>query len=237
MARKPKADGIGHNSGEPLSDEDRAALVQFHAVNIFKAEHVVAQAKASYDAAKGDVRSHFAKVKGDLGITRKDFEEVLTAMKMTENEFRSHENRRARRFADAGLPVGKQLDLFAAGDTVDEKVEAEAEGYRAGRRADDPVPPKTVSPILHTDWMAGWHRGQEENGANFRRAAEILEARKAKDVALDAVDEDLGDADEVDEEDQLDEAARKLKRQGWAKPAPAEDTFGGFAEAGELASA
>lgn len=236
MARKPKADGIGHNSGEPLSDEDRAALVQFHAVNIFKAEHVAARAKADYDAAKSDLRSHFAKVKGDLGFTRKDFEEVLTAMKMTEAEFRSTENRRNKRFQLAGLPVGKQLDLFAAGDTVDEKVAAEAEGYRAGRRADDPVPPKTVSPILHPDWMAGWHRGQAENSANFRRAAEILEARKAKAVGLDAVEEDVGD-DDIDEEDVLDDAARKLKRTGWANPAPAEDAFGGFAEAGELASA
>jgi hypothetical protein len=223
MARKPKADGIGHNSGEPLTDDDIRALSQHHALKIIKAERTAANIKGDYDEARGEVKAAFALVKADLGYTRKDFEEILAKMRMGEAEFRISETKRVRRFALAGLPVEGQMDLFAAPtDTADERVQTEAEGYRAGRRADDPTVPANIAPILAPDWLKGWHAGQEDNGRDFIRANEIIDARKAKAVALDPVEEDTGD---VDPEDALDDAARKLKRTGWAEPTEAEAEF------------
>lgn len=219
MARTPKADGIGHNSAEPLTDDEIAALQHYYADKIRRQDRKAAEAKAAYDLERTEVNSLFALVKGDLKYSRKEFEEVLAAQDKSEAEFRHDEAKRARRFSLHGLPVGAQLEMFS-GDTVDDAREAEANGYRAGRRADDPIPPSTLSTMFHQDWMRGWERGQAENLAQFAKANEIIEARKAKSVALDPVEEDIGD--EVDPEDALDDAARKLKRTGWAEPTAAE---------------
>jgi len=221
MARKPTAGDHGHNSGEPLTDDEIAALQHYYADKIRRQDRKAAEAKAAYDLERTEVNSLFALVKGDLKYSRKEFEEVLAAQDKSEAEFRHDEAKRARRFSLHGLPVGAQLEMFS-GDTVDDAREAEANGYRAGRRADDPIPPSTLSTMFHQDWMRGWERGQAENLAQFAKAHEIIEARKAKSVALDPVEEDMGD---VDPEDALDDAARKLKRTGWAEPTSAESEF------------
>lgn len=223
MARKPKADGIGHNSSaEPLTDDEIAALQHYYAHKIRVQQRKADEAKAAYDLERTEVNSLFALVKGELKYSRKEFEEVLAAQDKTEAEFRWDEAKRARRFSLHGLPVGAQLEMFS-GDTVDEAREAEANGYRAGRRADDPVAPSSIASMFTTDWMRGWTKGQDENLAQFAKANEIIAARKAASVALDPVEEDVGE--EIDPEDALDDAARKLKRSGWAEPTEAEAEF------------
>ena len=217
MPREPKA-GVGHNS-KPLTDEEKAALQHFHTVQIIEAQRVAAAKKAEYDAASGVVNKAFAALKGDLGYKRKDFEENIALLKMTETEFRNHENDRSRRLSLSGLPMGTQLDMFA-GDTVDDALEAEANGYRAGRRADDPKPPEHIAPMFHTDWMRGWTRGQDENAAQFLVAQGVIDARaKAADPkgGLTGEDEDPDEA--------VKRQARELENAGWTQPTDEEQSF------------
>lgn len=228
MARQSRAVGADHN--QQLTDDERSALLHYYAVKIRTADKVAVLKKADYDTARSVVNGLFSNARGDLGITRKEFEEVLAAQAMTEAEFRHAEAKRSQRFSLAGLPVGTQLDMFGAGaaDTVDEQAGAEQDGFRAGRRADDPVPPDHIAPILHPDWMAGWHRGQEANAADFLKAQGILDARDASKQADgdDAADEPVGDVPEEDEDEVIDKAARRLKQSGFtersAEPEPAE---------------
>lgn len=219
MARK--TNGQGHNSGDPLTDDEKAALLHRHMVTIRMAQKAADVIKATYDAARTTVNNHFAAAKGDLGINRKNLTELLDALGLTEVAFRHNENARRERFELAGLPMGGQLDMFAT-DTVGDREAARADGYRAGLRADDMVVPDNIATMFHGDWQDAWRDGQAENLRKFAIANGVDEARKAKAVTLDPVEEDIGD---VDPEDALDDAARKLKRTGWAEPQAAEAEF------------
>lgn len=209
---RTRTTGPGHNSGD-LTDDEKSALQHFHTVKILAAEKVAAVKKAEYDAARNDVTKGLAALKGDLGYSRKEFEENLLLLRMTEAEFRNHENKRTKRLSLSNLPVGVQLDMFA-GDTVDDALEAETNGHRAGRRADDPTPPSTVAPMFHTDWMRGWSRGQDENAAQFLVAQTVIDAR-AKAAGDLTIDEE---EPEVEEDEAIDAAAKKLKKGGWTEP-------------------
>jgi hypothetical protein len=106
-------------------------------------------------------------------------------------------------------------------DTVDDAIAAEANGYRAGRRADDPVPPKDISPILHPDWMRGWHAGQAFNGRQLAKAAEVLARPKPGEMAA-APAETRGRPGRP----RGDQAqANALKDGGWVEPRPDETAF------------
>jgi len=219
MARKPKAGDHGHNSGEPLTDDELAALQHYYADKIRQQQRKADLAKAAYDLERTEVNGLFALVKGDLKYSRKEFEEVLAAQAKTEAEFRHDEAKRARRFTLHGLPVGTQIDMFS-GDAADDAAEADANGYRAGRRADDPIPPTSLSTMFHQDWMRGWERGQGENLEQFAKANEIIAARAAKAVELQP--EAPAAEDGREPEEVIADAARKLKREGWAEPTAAE---------------
>lgn len=220
MGRKPKEAGIGHNGPEPLTDDEQADLIAYYGDKIRRQQRTAAEAKAEYDAERTEVNSLFALVKGELQISRKDFEALLLAQDMTEAEFLHAEAKRHSLYALAGLPVGAQIDLFAnAADTADDQAHAYANGKRAGLRGDDPVPPATTSPILHPDWMRGWTDGQAELGERMVRAAALIEARKPAPVA--EVESDEEDPDPTDPE-AVDAAARKLKRSGFMDRAEAD---------------
>lgn len=222
-AKTNGAAGEGHNSAG-LTDDEKSDLIAYYGDKIRKQNHVALQAKADYDAERDELKSLYAKVKGDLLITRKDFEALLAAGDMSEAEFRHAETKRANLFKLAGLPVGQQIDMFAhAADTADEAAEAEANGKRAGLRGDDPSPPSTVSPILHPSWMKGWSEGQAELGARLIRGAELIAKRGLP--AADAEPENLNaEAEEEDpgDPDVLRRKAKALKESGFMEPGPAE---------------
>ena len=224
MPRGKKTDGAGHNSAGAaveITDDERAALSQHHQLKIREARRAAEKIKAQYDEAREVVNERFALCKGDLGYSRKQFEELLALGDMTEAQFQAAERARTGRILEAGLkPEGTQLDL-ALGDTVDDKIGAEADGYRAGRRGDDPTPPDNIAPFLHPDWTSGWHRGQGVTGELMIKAAEILAARKKPTVALELEEPE----EEGDEDDDLDEAALALAESGWTKPTADEAAF------------
>lgn len=204
MARSKPAE-IGDNTGA-LTDEERGALITHYVINIRHQRRIADEKKAAYDLERGEVNNLFALVKGELQISRKDFERTLDELEMTEAEFRSYVGKEHNRRVLAGLPVGEQIDLFAhvARDTADDQAEAFANGLRAGRRGDDFTPPDTLSPVLHPDFMAGWHEGQAEIGRKMILAAEVL-ARRGEPQA-DAEPENLNDEEP---EPGTPEAARK----------------------------
>lgn len=215
MARATTTAGIGHNQ-EPLTEEQKSALLHHHLIAIRKLEQTARVIKATYDSAKNDVSKAMAACKGDLGFKRKDLEDLLAALDMTESEFRMAENARRERYSLAGLPIGAQLDMFAA-DTVGDRDAARADGYRAGLRADDFVVPERIDPLFHADWQHGWSDGQAENGRRLALAIGIIEERaKPAEAAV------IGDEpeNEADEDEAIDEAARKLKRNGFTKRTP-----------------
>lgn len=227
MPKKNARAEAGHNSNAPLTEEERDALATHFALSIIAKERIAQQKKADYDAAKSDVNGVFKLIKKELGESRKDFErDVLDVMGMSEAEYIAAETKRLRRHQMAGAkPVGAQLDLIdAINDTVDDAISAEAEGYRAGRRADDPVPPSHISSIFLQDWMRGWTRGQEVNCKAEAMAAEILARPKPGELV------EGEDPDEDEEDDDLDPnsiraQARELAKSSWMEPTADEQTF------------
>ena len=209
MARSKPAE-IGDNAGG-LTDEERAALMTNFSIRIRQQRRKADEKKAAYDAERQEVNNLFALVKGELQISRKDFERILEEQEMSEAEFRAYIGKQRNLRVLAGLPVGEQIDLFnhVAKDTADEQAEAHANGYRAGSRGDDGIPPETLSPVLHQDWLAGWNEAQAEIGRKMALAAEVLARRGEPDAEAEA--EDLGDDDEGPEPGTPE--ARKAERE------------------------
>jgi hypothetical protein len=227
MARAKKAAGLGHNStAAPLSDDDVAALLTFHQLKILEGQRKLDALLVDVKSARDIVNGAFKRLTADTQVTRKDFEtEVLAKLNMTEAEYLASERKRTRLHKLSGLKQGEQISLLdAIEDTVDEALTAEANGYRAGRRADDPVVPKTLNPIFHPDWMRGWDKGQQENIMALTRADTILAERakapKAGEMVADAEDEGDGDDDQIDLEDEVAAQMKALKDSGWADDAP-----------------
>jgi hypothetical protein len=208
--QEPAPPPSGHNK-PPLSDEDAAALTTHYELKIREAQRKVDAIQIDLKSARDVVNGHFKRMTADLGFSRKEFEaEVIATANMSEAEYLAAERKRARLHRLAGKNPGEQLDLVdAIEDTVDDEIAAEAEGYRAGRRADDPSPPKHIAGIMQPAWMRGWHKGQEENGLRLARAAEVLKARDAPPATVG--EQASGDFAEDNPEIDVDAAARKLK--------------------------
>ncbi|MBI5940124.1 MAG: hypothetical protein HY859_06835 [Caulobacterales bacterium] len=227
--------GKGHN-GPPLTDDEIAALQHYYASDIRRKQKAVGEAEAVLKTKRTAVNSSFALVKAHLVYSRKEFEEVLAAEEMGEREFLVKEAARARRLQLHGLKPGDQVPLDF--DTVTEAMLAEADGYRAGLRDEEPKPPEHVSGILHPDWMRGWHRGDVDAKEKVSLAERILAIWNEQDGSgLEAADEDDEDededgdaeleaaAEEVDPQEEIDRQARKLKEEGWTEPTPEERSF------------
>lgn len=210
----------------PLTEDEQGALTVHHALEILRDRKVAAQKKADYEAANAVVNGHFKMVSKDLNYTRKEFEaEVIEKLGMTDAEYRNAEARRAKLHRLAGLKPGDQIDLIAhvLPDTVDEALAAEADGYRAGRRADDPFPPENISPVMQPDWLRGYHAGQEFNGLQLAKAAEVLARPKPGEMVAGSDPDD--DDEQIDVEDVVDQGARDLRANGWAEPTSEEAEF------------
>lgn len=217
----------GHNGAKvPLTEDEAGALTVYYELKIIEDQRKVEAKKVELDGLREVVNGHFKRMTADLGFTRKEFDaEVIVKGKMTETEYLNSEARRDRLHRLSGRQPGQQIDLIdeVLKDTVDEALQAEHDGYRAGRRADDPVPPTTLSTIFHQDFMRGWHAGQAFNTLQLGKAAEVLARPKPGEMAA-APDEDAEDEDPADPE-VIKAKAAKLKKDGWAEPTPAETQF------------
>lgn len=188
MARgKKKTDdatppGEGHNV--VIDEEGRAALNQYYTLKL--RQSIAEAAKAEAKEAQEEVNSWFSKARGDLGYTRKEMEEQIALQNMTEAQFLAHEARRRQRMVESGLPV--MNDLFDKKiETITDTEEAEANGYRAGRRADEPKVPDEIDGSLHSMWMQGWHRGQGDNAKQLEKADAIITSRATPNAGAETL--------------------------------------------------
>jgi hypothetical protein len=210
----------------PLTEEEQAALTTYYELKIIEDTRKLDALLVDVKGARDIVNGHYKRMTADLGFTRKEFEaEVVDLGRLSEAEYLHREARRTKLHVLSGRKPGEQLSLIdAIQDTVDEAMAAEGAGYRAGRRADDPVPPKEVSPILHQDWMRGWHAGQEYNGLQLTRAHEIMARPKPGQLAA-GTDPDEAEDEGGDDVNDVAAGAQALKDSGWAGPTPEEATF------------
>ncbi|MCR5875140.1 hypothetical protein LRS10_13660 [Phenylobacterium sp. J426] len=230
MARaKRNPPGVGHNHRE-LTDEERGALVTSFTTKLITAGKEVDRLDSELKSARKVVNGIFKLVAKETGYTRKEFEaEVIANLDKSEEELIAAEQRRRRLQADAGLRSGEQLDLIERiNDTVDDAIAAEAAGYRAGRRADDRIPPDHVDTIFHQDWLRGWERGQEVNAKAEAMAYEILKRPAPGELAADDEDDIEEEEDPADPET-IRRKANALKDSGWTEPSADETNFGAAA--------
>lgn len=226
MAKSSKA-SAGQNTVADLTDEDFEALQHHYEMKIATAEADLEVAAAVVKAKRKAVTGLFNMVKGELGYDVGEFKVYLIDKRRPEAEFSAREDQRRKMYERGGMPVGAQMAL-ELGDSADDKVRAERDGFEAGKAAKDAVPPSYISPIFHNDWMAQWHKGQERNIMLLGKAEAIIASRDAAKAkgTLQADDEAEGDEDEdvlpLDDPDAVRKAAGKLRDSGWTEPTAAE---------------
>ena len=165
---KPKPAGNA-GSGRALDTADNrraieeAEQAQFLSA-IFKVRSKdveIGRAKAVVDALNAE-RKEVMDLAVAAGFKKYEIEDQLkdlVAPKVNQSE---KEARRARFRAWLGLPAGAPPQTELPLEVRDEQ-DWEADGYRAGIRADEPKPPKECPPRFGQAWMKGYHAGQEQN--------------------------------------------------------------------------
>lgn len=152
----------------------------------------------------------FHEAKADTRIERDTFERALKTQKAGARKAAKDRAEWDMVCEAAGLPF--QLELLGTDATpslTKDELAWEAEGYLAGRRADDATAPEGCTGDNLQAFMRGYHKGQEENGLRLGRAQAIIDARATPQPT------EAADLSGEDEEERLDEAARKLKRSGF----------------------
>lgn len=225
---KGKRGKIGHNSAEPLTDDEASALVLHYELRINEAQRALDAILVTAKSARDVVNGHFKRMTADLQFTRKDFEaEVIAKSRMSEAEYLAAERKRQRLHRLAGR-AGDQLDLIndVLPDTADDAAMAYANGYRCGHLAGDPTPPKELAPAFHQDWLKGYHDAQAQNIAKLGVAETVLERLAKPTGTLTAAEPEAeGEGDDALEPDVVAAKARKLRKAGWTEPTPAEAEF------------
>lgn len=222
MARSEKVAGPGHNAHRDLTDDELAALVTSFTTKVITAQRKVDTIMVDLKSARNVVNGLFKLIKKETGYDRKEFAaEVIANLDKSDEAIAAAEARRRRLQVLAGVRPGEQLDLLEhTPDVIDDQISAEAAGYRAGRRAEDPIAPDTIATYLHPDWQRGWMRGQEVNAKAEAMAADILARPKPGEMVAD--DEPEG---EEDPDAEIEAEVQRLEKVGWAAPTKDEAEF------------
>lgn len=199
MAKKEKAlkaVGIGHNGGEPLTDDQLQALTRQHAQK--RARLVDMEKKAKAD------RMNFDKViKAELGAKGLADIKLLEQLSTPEGEAEliAEMERQARVARWSGLLIGAQGDLFE-----EDRRTAEEKAYEAGKRAglsgENCQPPSGHSAESSSQWVSGWHDGQAVLASGFMKKesdTELLRPEADDDGGTDDFDAAIDNSDFDDE--------------------------------------
>ena len=220
QSAKSATPGPGHNGPEPLTEEEQEALQLHHELKVRAQMKKADVAKAAYDLEKNEVNALVKMACAEMNVLAGDFRDYLADKNLDAVEYRKKATARALLRKRGGMPdVNGQytLELPTQADTVTDKQMAYDDGFRAGKRADDPLPvPQHISPIFHGDWGAGWSDGQADNVLKLGIAAKVLE-RLAKPAPAPAA---ALDPDAPLDTDALDDEARKLRRSGFMDTTP-----------------
>lgn len=185
----PKDAKPGDNAAAMLRAEEAQFLSFLARIRPKLAEKAII--KTQLDEKAAEITEIFRLAKA-AGFERKELQGILDDLGAKKANHPEKEARRVRFRRWVGLPVGESDELKAS--TPDEVKDAmwwEAEGYRAGIRADEPKPPEGCSPRMDQAWMKGYHNGQTRNAWALSEANPTLSAgggvreRAAEDFAAD----------------------------------------------------
>lgn len=219
--------------------QERADLLAYHMTVLTAGQLAVEREKTNVDEAKAilsevqsDLTDKFHLAKADTRLDRKVLERALLALK---NGARSliHE-REEWDFVCEALGIAYQPDMFrnpATPEAARDEMEWEADGYLSGRRATEFKPPEGCPPMFDQAWRRGYHRGQGANAEQLARAKSIIEERDRPSV------EPAVDLTDPDNEADLDDAARALKRSGFMETGGPDAAAGVDAEGAHAADA
>lgn len=211
----------GHNSNA-LTDDEKSALLNHHLTKLRAQKKVVDELVSKLVGERQTMSGLFLDAKKDGKWQRKELNELLIDGAARTRDLVAAEERRRWLRQAAGLPVGGQLELFGGPETPTEakdELAFESDGYLAGRRGDDPTPPKDVDARFHPSWTKGWHAGQAANAELLGKAKEVLDRKPGPALKPEEP------ADEPDIHDQAAADAKKLKANGWAEPTKGEAQF------------
>lgn len=219
--------------GRIQSDQEHGDLLTYHLTVIRQELAKVETAKGPLEEAKAEVSDAnenltkaFNTAKGDLGrgYTRKYLEGLVADAKLKVRELVELENQRARDKIILNQPVfGQQPELFNGAETptaARDEMMWEMEGYQRGRRGDLDELQDGDPPTFNQAIMRGFRAGQAATMEEYARGAELRKAAETPNVEPPV---NLDDS-EKDEEDDLDDAADRLKASGFM------ETGGGDAE-------
>ena len=157
----------GDNSGK-MTDAEREALFNHHLAKLRGATAEVDKARAVLSEKQGVLSDFYRAAKvDDRRWTRKLLQEVVekTGGKTSRRDVLAEEAARQQAFLWAGLPIGAQPDLFdGVPAAAKDELEWGAEGYLAGRRADERKPPADCPAGGCTqEWLKQYDEGQAYN--------------------------------------------------------------------------
>lgn len=199
----PAEGGPGHNN--PPNEEAKFLV---HMRKIIAANADMAGARAE--------RQRIRKLAKADGIELKKLDAVITMLDWAPGEVREHFGVLNRYALFAGLPIGAQADLFHdVPQAAMEELDWESVGFAAGMsdKGAYGTAPDECPPERHQAYLRGVHRATEKIAWSMAEAGvnpEKLGDTPASAVALEPEDED----------EALDDAARKLKKAGFLKTEP-----------------
>ena len=174
MARKTANENSPVASAD--SRQERVDLIAYHLASLgpklvsvaaVKAEvdEVISEAKGRLSEAQQQLTDMFHEAKADTRIERETFERALKTQKAGARKAANDREIWDMVCEAAGIPF--QLELLGDDKTPTlskDELAWEAEGYLAGRRAEDATAPKGCTGDSIQAFMRGYHKGQEENG-------------------------------------------------------------------------
>lgn len=217
MGRSKKVEA-GDNSGS-LTPEEREALFLSHLDGCRQQDAALEKAMDAVRAVR-KVRNKVRNAASKEGFPLKKIDDILKKEGMSQKDLQAEAE--LFRWMDqmAGLPVGGQAELFATTPVeIRDGLDWEAEGYRAGMRAIDPVPPAECAPRHHQDWMKGYHAGQERNAWALSEKGKIVDRRTDIGHPPVQLEPEPDDEPEFD----ADAQAQALRRSGFMDADDAQD--------------
>lgn len=174
--------------------------------------------------------SAFRKTLKAEGFTLGVLDAIVKMLDRTPEEIKNHFAERDRYAEAMRFPVGSQLEFFgsdATSDAVKEQLKWKQIGFKDGVAGKGWAnePPKGCPPEAVQSYGAGHEEGQETVRRAFLEKQKACQAVKPVPSVELQPDEAEGSEDADDLEGNLDDAVRRLKRDGWANPAPEETSL------------